>query len=75
MIGGLYPIPSGGGKPEWGSPQKVHFVGNPGRRGRNIPPRDVKLVKLRVKHSLREVMRRVHANAPIFMCILQNRRG
>ena len=24
-------------KPEWGSPQNVHFVGSPGRRGINIP--------------------------------------
>ena len=31
------PIPSGGGKPEWGSPQNVHFVGSPVGGGNNIP--------------------------------------
>ena len=36
---GQSPIPSGGGKPEWGSPQnrRRQFCGVPGRRGNNTP--------------------------------------
>ena len=37
MIGGLSSIPSGGGKPEWGSPQNVHFVGSPVGGGTILP--------------------------------------
>ena len=37
ILGVRYSILHGGGKPEWGSPQNVHFVGSPGRRGINIP--------------------------------------
>ena len=39
MIGGLSSVPSGGGKPEWGSPQNMHFVGSPVGGGLIFPAR------------------------------------
>ena len=46
ILGARYSILHGGGKPEWGSPQNVHFVGSPVGGGYNTPmPVDVKFVR------------------------------